>query len=169
MENRDELLQHYQTTRTELQAAIDGLTASQMTEPSIDGWSVKDHLLHLATWDEVRATEVERISRGFQSAWLMTEEQDEAYRSSVLPPGVPSLSVEAASTFGWSRWADASVGIDRFGASAPGDVVMDELGINPTNVVAHAKALLGWSVFPSGDRPSRPARRPAERNHRRPD
>ena len=39
---------------------------------------------------------------------------------SVLPPGVPVLSVEAAATFGWARWADESIGIDRFGASAPG-------------------------------------------------
>ena len=38
----------------------------------------------------------------------------------MLPPGVPVLSVEAAATFGWARWADDSIGIDRFGASAPG-------------------------------------------------
>ena len=52
--------------------------------------------------------------------WEWFEEQDEAYRAEVLPPGVPALSVEAGSTFGWSRYADASVGLDRFGASAPG-------------------------------------------------
>ena len=56
--------------------------------------------------------------------------------TTVLPPGVPVLSVEAATTFGWERYADDSIGIDRFGASAPGDVVLDKLGINVDHVVA---------------------------------
>ena len=60
----------------------------------------------------------------------------------MLPPGVPRLAVEAAATFGWERWADAAVGIDRFGASAPGAVALEELGINPDHVVARALALL---------------------------
>jgi hypothetical protein len=79
VENRDELLQHYNATRAGLKAAIEGLTPAQLTDASIDGWSVKDHLLHLATWDDVRAAEAERISRGFDSAWPMTEAQDEAF------------------------------------------------------------------------------------------
>ncbi len=57
-------------------------------------------------------------------------------------PGVPVLSVEAASTFGWPRWADDSIGIDRFGASAPGAQVLDEFGINVDHVVERATALL---------------------------
>ncbi|HJL77222.1 MAG TPA: transketolase [Acidimicrobiales bacterium] len=68
--------------------------------------------------------------------------QDGAYRSSVLPPGVPVVSVEAGVTFGWGAWADSSVGIDRFGASAPGAEVMERLGITPTAVVEAARALL---------------------------
>ena len=52
---------------------------------------------------------------------------------------MPVVSVEAGSTFGWAKYADASVGIDRFGASAPGNVVMDKLGVNVTNVVAIVK------------------------------
>jgi transketolase len=59
-----------------------------------------------------------------------------------LPPGVPVLSVEAASTFGWARWADRSIGIDRFGASAPGALVLDRLGINLDNVVTTARAMV---------------------------
>ena len=77
-EDRDELLAHYRLTRQELLAAIHGLIDELMAEPSIDGWSVKDHLLHLALWDDVRAAEVERISAGYESAWQMTDEQDEA-------------------------------------------------------------------------------------------
>ena len=59
----------------------------------------------------------------------------------MLPKGVPVLSVEAGVTFGWARWADDSIGIDRFGASAPGALVLDKLGINVANVVARATAL----------------------------
>jgi transketolase len=55
---------------------------------------------------------------------------------------VLTLAVEAGSTFGWDRYADDVVGIDRFGASAPGDVVMRELGFTVDNVVARADALL---------------------------
>jgi transketolase len=52
----------------------------------------------------------------------------------VLPPGCPTLAVEAAVRFGWERYADDVVSIDRFGASAPGDTVMRELGITPERV-----------------------------------
>jgi len=56
------------------------------------------------------------------------------------------LAVEAGATFGWERWVGiggAIVGIDRFGASAPGDTVMKELGFTVDHVVARARALLG--------------------------
>ena len=78
-EDRDALLQHYREMREELLSAIDGLSDELMTEPSLDGWSVKDHLAHLALWDDLRASEVVRISAGHDSAWRMTGEQDEAY------------------------------------------------------------------------------------------
>jgi transketolase len=74
-------------------------------------------------------------------SWDRFGAQDEEFRRSVLPPDVPVLSVEAATTFGWERYADDSIGIDRFGASAPGDVVLDRLGINVEHVVARAGAL----------------------------
>ncbi len=74
------------------------------------------------------------------------EEQDEGYRDSVLPAAVRArVSVEAACTFGWRRYVGdggASVGIDRYGASAPGDRVFGELGITADNVAARARALL---------------------------
>jgi transketolase len=74
--------------------------------------------------------------------WSLFDAQPETYRAGVLPDGIPRLSVEAAVTLAWPRYADASVGIDRFGASAPGDIALDHLGINVTNVVAHAQSLL---------------------------
>jgi uncharacterized damage-inducible protein DinB len=78
-EDRDALLRHYRQTRDDLLGAIDGLSDAQMAEPSLDGWSVRDHLAHLALWDEIRAAEVARISAGHDSAWRMTDEQDAAY------------------------------------------------------------------------------------------
>jgi transketolase len=74
--------------------------------------------------------------------WDLFEAQDEAYQESVLPVDVPTLAVEAASSFGWSRWADDSVSIDRFGASAPGTTVLEKLGYTPEHVAAEARALL---------------------------
>ena len=78
-------------------------------------------------------------------SWELFAEQGTAYRDVVLPPGIPVLSVEAATTFGWERYADDSIGIDHFGASAPGEVVMREFGFDPVNVAARATALLGRS------------------------
>jgi transketolase len=75
-------------------------------------------------------------------SWDRFEAQPREYQDAVLPPDVPVLSVEAAATFGWARWADDSIGIDRFGASAPGGLVLDKLGINVDHVVARARALV---------------------------
>ena len=80
-EDRDDLVRHYTTSRERLLAAIEGLTDEQMSEPTIDGWAVKDHLAHLALWDDIRADEVERISAGHDSAWKMTEQQDDAHNA----------------------------------------------------------------------------------------
>jgi transketolase len=55
---------------------------------------------------------------------------------------VPSLAIEAGVSQGWHRWVDDIVGINRFGASAPGDTVMRELGISADNLIARAHALL---------------------------
>jgi transketolase len=68
--------------------------------------------------------------------------QDATVRANVLPIGVPVISVEAGSTYGWSTFADDAVGIDRFGASAPGNVALARLGISVENVVARSRDLL---------------------------
>ena len=68
--------------------------------------------------------------------------QENTVRAHVLPVGVPVVSVEAGSTFGWSTFADEAIGIDRFGASAPGPVALAKLGISKDNVVARARDLL---------------------------
>jgi transketolase len=75
-------------------------------------------------------------------SWDRFAAQKKAFQRSVLPTGVPTLSVEAGVTIGWERYAQDCIGIDRFGASAPGGVVMEHLGITVSNVVARAKALV---------------------------
>jgi transketolase len=75
-------------------------------------------------------------------SWDRFAAQDRAFRDEILPPGVPVISVEAATTFGWERYADVAIGIDRFGASAPGELVLDKLGINVEHVVQRALELV---------------------------
>ncbi|MDY7105442.1 MAG: transketolase [Actinomycetota bacterium] len=74
--------------------------------------------------------------------WERFAALDEADRVAVFPTGVPALGVEAGVDLGWHRWVDDVVAIDRFGASAPGNVVMEKLGFTADNVVARARALL---------------------------
>ena len=64
----------------------------------------------------------------------------------MLPADVPKLAVEAGATLGWYKYVGekgAVVGVDRFGASAPGKIVMEKLGLNVDNVVQHALRLVG--------------------------
>ncbi len=75
-------------------------------------------------------------------SWELFAAQDEAYRESVLPPGQPKVSVEAGIAMGWAQFVDRSVSIERFGASAPGEIVMRELGMTPEAVAAAVRELL---------------------------
>jgi transketolase len=68
--------------------------------------------------------------------------QDAGYREQVLPPSIPSVSVEAGVAQGWQRWVDRSVSIERFGASAPGSETMAKLGITPEAVAEAVRTLL---------------------------
>ena len=80
-------------------------------------------------------------------SWELFDQQDEAYRESVLPKAVTKrLVVEAGSSFGWCRYLGsegAMISIERFGVSAPGPVALEKFGYTVENVVAQAKALLG--------------------------
>jgi transketolase len=100
----------------------------------------------VATGSEVHiaiaaAQELGAIGHKVQAVSLPSWDRFEAYRTAnpelaerILPRNVPTVSVEAGSTFGWERYADVCVGIDRFGASAPGSEVLDRLGISVTNI-----------------------------------
>ncbi|MFP5364017.1 MAG: transketolase family protein, partial [Thermoleophilia bacterium] len=79
-------------------------------------------------------------------SWELFEQQDDDYKESVLPVDLPAVSVEAGVRMGWERYADAIVSIDRFGASAPGTMVLEKLGITPENVISQVHELLGTKV-----------------------
>ncbi|MCA1628569.1 MAG: transketolase, partial [Acidobacteria bacterium] len=78
--------------------------------------------------------------------WELFEEQDQNYRDEVLPPAITArLGVEAGARLGWDRyvgWQGDVVCLERFGASAPGEVALRELGFNVENVVGRGQALL---------------------------
>ena len=79
-------------------------------------------------------------------SWELFAAQPDEYRDSVLPPNVTSrVSIEAGSTLGWERYTTShglQIGIDEFGASGPGDEVMEHFGFTVENVVATARRLL---------------------------
>merc|ERR1712134_147990 len=78
--------------------------------------------------------------------WELFRAQPDSYKDSLLPKDVPKLSVEAAVTMGWGEWADAFVGINCFGASAPGGTCMDKFGFNVPNVVACAEKCMSGAT-----------------------
>ncbi|HEY2857914.1 MAG TPA: transketolase [Terracidiphilus sp.] len=78
-------------------------------------------------------------------SWEIFDEQSDSYKSSVLPHDIPKLAVEAGSPLGWWKYVGTDggvIGLDRFGASAPGPIVMEKLGFSPANVAHQAKKLI---------------------------
>ncbi len=78
--------------------------------------------------------------------WEAFQAQSQTYRDRVLPPAVTArVSIEAGVTFGWCRWigaAGAAIGIDRFGASAPGEVTMQKFGFTAEHVAEVVRELV---------------------------
>jgi len=72
-------------------------------------------------------------------SWRRT---DRSGANEVLRPDLPTVSVEAGTTLGWERYADRCLGIDRFGASAPGNVALAQLGMNAEAVAATVRSLV---------------------------
>ncbi len=142
-EDRDALLKHYREMREDLLSAIDGLSDELMTEPSLDGWSVKDHMAHLALWDDIRASEVARISAGHDSAWRMTGDQDAALSALAhdlrlaLPPGQARWEL-AAST---QRLLDA---ISSATARGLDPSLYGEAGLRSTHFAQHTGWIKRW-------------------------
>jgi len=98
--------------------------------------------VHLAL-DAAAALEARGIAARVVSlpSWEIFEQQSSDHKQSVLPDGIPRITLEAGVTVGWERYAgsrDAIIGLDRFGASAPGGVAYAELGFNVDSVVEKA-------------------------------
>jgi transketolase len=76
-------------------------------------------------------------------SWELFEKQDDAYKQSVLPQKIQvRLAVEAGASLGWERYAKFIIGIDHYGASAPGEIVLEKFGFTVENVVAKAQELV---------------------------
>jgi transketolase len=102
--------------------------------------------LALAAREELEQREEVRTRVVSMPCWELFEQQPQSYQDQVLPPQVTSrLAVEAASTALWHRWVGhlgGVVGIDHYGASAPGGQLLQRFGFTPDNVVEHALAVL---------------------------
>jgi transketolase len=78
-------------------------------------------------------------------SWELFAKQPIGYRDSVLPLNIRMLAIEAGATLGWYKWVGRTgdvIGLDHFGASAPGEVVREKMGFNVDNVVHRAQQLL---------------------------
>ena len=97
-----------------------------------------------AVGDAIRAGIAARVVS--LPSWKIFDEQSAEYRDSILLPGVPKVTIEAGATLGWWKYLvggkGAVIGLDRFGASAPGPIALEKLGISAANVVEHAKKLV---------------------------
>jgi transketolase len=101
--------------------------------------------LALAARDELKAKKV-RARVVSMPSWELFDDQPQEYRDSVLPPQVKArLAIEAGSTMGWHRYTGEGgdvIGMERFGASAPGGKLLREFGFTVENVTKRALALL---------------------------
>jgi transketolase len=119
---------------------------------AVDG--AKPEVILVATGSEVHLALAAREQLGKEGvkarvvsmpSWHLFRQQLPEYWEEVFPSGVPLLSIEAGTTLGWSPYVgpqSAAVGVDRFGASAPGETVMQQYGFNVENVVQLAHAAL---------------------------
>jgi transketolase len=101
--------------------------------------------------DAVRALHADHIATRVVSmpSWELFAAQPESYRNSVLPPSVRArVAVEAAGPMGWSRWTTddgAMIGMEGFGASAPGERLFEEFKLTPGHIVQTVRRLLSPS------------------------
>lgn len=120
-----------------------------------DSSSSRPDVILIATGSEVHlALQVleKLLSEGIKTrvvsmpSWELFEQQPEKYRREVLPPGVTKrVSIEAGVTLGWRRYVGGKgeiVGIDHFGASAPGSILLKEFGFTAENILHRVMSLL---------------------------
>jgi transketolase len=94
--------------------------------------------------EELKAAGINATVVSMPSFKIFDEQTDE-YKAKLFPEGTPKVAIEAGSAMGWYKYIGHNgfaIGLDRFGASAPGAIALDKLGINVANVVEHAKKLV---------------------------
>jgi len=137
---------------TEVYAILEGVPRGAYVLADAD--SKNPDIIIIATGSEVDlalSAREELRNNGVQArvvsmpSWELFEEQSTEYKQKVLLPDVPKLAVEAGATLGWYKYVGDNgdiIGIDRFGASAPGKTAFENLGFSVENVVSHALELL---------------------------
>jgi uncharacterized damage-inducible protein DinB len=141
---KEELRDHYRAVRQVLMAAIEGLSEAEMLEPSLDGWSVKDHLAHLSAWDEVRVMEIDRISAGRRSVWpIMTREQVDAFNDLTVEVRRP-LSVEEVIREMTASREGVIAAIERASERALDSSRYGEAGLRSIHDLDHAETIRQW-------------------------
>jgi transketolase len=102
--------------------------------------------VHLARESSIKLEEQGISSRVVSMpSWEIFDEQNEDYKKKILPRNIPKIAIEAGTEIGWCRYTGENgdvIGLNRFGASAPGNIVYNELGFNKENVIQHAILLL---------------------------
>jgi transketolase len=146
-------------SRQDIQTFDADETAASAKGARLGGYVVREHdnavFSLVATGSEVavclRASE-QLAEKGIATrvvalpCWRCFDAQPAEYRREVLRRSIPSVSLEAGATLGWANYVDASIGIDKFGMSAPGKVIFEEYNIVPAAVVAHVEHVLSEST-----------------------
>jgi hypothetical protein len=144
-ETRESLLEHFRHVRAELMASIEGLSDARMVETTVDGWSVKDNLAHIACWDDLRADEITRMSAGHASALHMTPEQNDVFNDMMyqlrrgwsLPQTLWELQHSR------QRLLDAIAAAD---SRAFDPSLYGEAGLRSTHDAQHAEYVTNWRL-----------------------
>merc|ERR1711966_524713 len=98
--------------------------------------------LHLASQAaEELAAKGKKVRCVSMPCWELFEKQSAEYKASVFPAGVPTVSIEAASTFGWAKYATIAIGHDDFGSSASAPLLYEKFGITQAKMVEAAESL----------------------------
>jgi hypothetical protein len=138
------LHEHYQRSLEAVLAAIDGLTDAQMTEQSIDGWSVKYHLIHLAVWHEIRRAEIDRVSAGMPPAWpLIHGELVHALNEATVRARRANTLDQVRADLDYAR-DQVLAAIDRASERALNGEGFGEAGICSSEEIEHADMIRKW-------------------------
>jgi hypothetical protein len=142
---RDQLLLEMDAARDRVSEAIAGLSEQQMSQPAIDGWSVKDHLTHITLWHELRFFELSRIARGGRAGFPVTDEAgvehiNEQFAANRRPLPLAQVLADLDFAREMIRQAISSCPEDRLGLR-----FYEELGPHGAgHEISHAEVISEW-------------------------